>query len=143
MVADVRESSAQSSMAQLGQWPNRVALVAFGKNRPCGEHAVLTAGDGGRLEVAEPSQLRDWANRQTPPRAWVCWDLSSWLPFDPASEPSGAGYTGLTGDICWKTVYNSELFTLLMQELESRPYSLVMSQAQLFGEHSAGAEPHV
>lgn len=127
----------------LDVWPSRVCIVPYGRRRVYhGDAALAADGQGHQLEVASPSCLMDWANHQSPVLAYACWDLLAWLPFDPALGPRGGKCTGLSGNECWSTVYDNELFKELLREIASHPCHLVMSGAQMLGGHSVW-EPQV
>lgn len=128
-----------NSIEPLAEWPARVAMVTCGNiRRAYPEPPVwLTEGDGKKLEVIDPSCLGVCATRQSPPVAHVVWDIANWLPNELACD-SGA----LNGNQdCWKAVWDlNSLFADLICRVERRPYAVVLSEAQLIGEHSPGAE---
>ena len=52
------------SMKSLPEWPQRVAIVPWGKLTQFGEPAVLSDGSGGQVVLESPSELTVWASRQ-------------------------------------------------------------------------------
>ena len=115
---------------QLCHWPRRVAIVPFGKNMKYGRApALMTDGLDRQFEVEDPMCLMEWASRQSPALTYACWDLLSWMPFNPAAGLGGSdGQHGLTGDDCWSTVYCYKVFEQLMYGICSHPCDLVLSK---------------
>lgn len=52
------------SLSMETEWPQRVAIVPWGKLTQYGEPAVLSDGSGGQVVLASPSELTVWASRQ-------------------------------------------------------------------------------
>lgn len=104
-------------MPALDEWPSRVAIVACGKIVYAGE-AVLRAGD-----FEHPYELLTWASQQSPPKCGVCYDLTTWLKFNKTPAPG------------WSAVHAHEQFKPLWCNMNFYKCHLVMSEAQLLGEH--------
>ena len=95
------------------------------------------------MEVASPNNLVEWANDQRPRRSYALWDLTQWMPFNPAETLACGNITGLKGDSCWSTVYVQEMFPRLMYDILEHPCDLVMSEPQTQAGYSLGAKPSV
>ena len=127
-MADIpREEPPATCGRPLRQWPDTVAVVAYGSNRKYDDAMMWDGGSSRFVAVHGPSDICRWAGLNG--LRCVDWHLPAWLPNSPEwtlmAPYQSTGLNSSGG--CWDSALLQPLAMKLIQSILQSPADVVMS----------------